>query len=134
MKNRASARRNPCLRSGELLVGREKHRTYFTSKIFAYDQSIRFLTVSHQTASRCYCLSALVLPNPARRKRRFASIRATDPISSQTSNAGELAFGFALELLGESFDFFGFLVHAQGKNLGGDGLLHFVAQFAGELV
>src|SRR6266852_672417 len=46
----------------------------------------------------------------------------------------KLAAGFALQLLGEFFDFLGFLVHAHGQDIRGHRFLYFVPQIAGELI
>src|ERR1700674_1498361 len=47
---------------------------------------------------------------------------------------GLSALGSVLEELGELFNFFGFLHHAEGEHVGGRGFLNFFAQLAGELV
>src|SRR5260370_7607557 len=47
---------------------------------------------------------------------------------------GLSTLGSVLEHLGELFNLFGFLDHADGKHLGGRGLLHFIVQLAGGLV
>src|ERR1700730_10940266 len=107
MKNRAIARRSPCPHSGELLVKREKRPTYLTSKKFCLRPVD---SVSYSFAPNC---AALLLPI----RVRVAECGTWDAESGeshgcsgdQTSYCAGLTFGFAFQLPGESFDFFGFL-------------------------
>jgi len=69
-------------------------------------------------------------------KRLCATLRKP-PRGARGSHAdecGRLAASFALQLLRELFDFFGFLVHADRQHLGGRCFLYLVPQVACELI